>query len=216
MTLRVFNDYALLMRHSYAISEPKKWLHEVLEGCAFSTPLVEHVGVSLSVARGFHDADGAVEPCKLLRHRHEGHGARQLHSCARGFARIAEFPDHRIAVSHSHDPLRGARCYAGGPHKIAHSCHIGGLDAFGLSKAGNLPVTLYSVSTPSGPTDFMANPAGVIFSSNSFSPMAKIFTCFADCDCALSIYRLASARAKKGRLTYAEVSILDIPCLSTF
>jgi hypothetical protein len=96
--------------------------------------------------------------------------------------------------------LRGARCYAGGPHKIAHSCHIGGLDAFGLSKAGNLPVTLYSVSTPSGPTDFMANPAGVIFSSNSFSPMAKIFTCFADCDCALSIYRLASARAKKRQI----------------
>jgi hypothetical protein len=59
-------------------------------------------------------------------------------SCARGFARITEFPDHRIAVGRSHDPLCGARCYAAGPYKIAHSCHIGGFDAFRLAKTGNL------------------------------------------------------------------------------
>jgi hypothetical protein len=41
----------------------------------------------------------------------------------------------------------------------------------------------------------MANPLGVTFSSNSFSPMAKIFTRFADS--ALRIYELPSARAKK-------------------
>lgn len=37
-------------------------LRELPEGCAFSTPFVEHVGSDISVARAFHDADSAVEP----------------------------------------------------------------------------------------------------------------------------------------------------------
>ena len=162
------------------------------------TPLVKYVGSDLGgmcFALALHNADSAVEPRELLRDRRECHCASELPSCTRGSACIAEFPDHRIPSVVVMIPCAVPVVMPLSRKRLHIVPILVPLTPWAFPKPVISPVKLNSASRPSDPIDFIAPPSGLNFSSNSFCPIAKIFTSLADS--ASSIYWLPSEQANR-------------------